>query len=90
MPMNPDGTFSRVWKFVDRFVSGDKVTRADLDTAIDDLVEPIQQNLAADKEMADLKEQVRSDATAAAASKDGAVGNAALAGERYASGVTGR
>lgn len=79
MPMNPDGTFSRVWKFVDRFVSGDKVTRADLDTAIDDLVEPIQQSLVADKEMADLATQVREDALSSSESSQSASQSAARA-----------
>lgn len=37
MPMNADGTFSRIWKFVDQFVLGAYVTRSDLDISADDL-----------------------------------------------------
>lgn len=45
MPMNPDGTFSRVWKFVDHREAGEKVTRVDLDVSLDDLVLGISEAL---------------------------------------------
>lgn len=43
MPFNPaTAVFSRVWRFVDRFLPGDDVTREALDHAFDDLTGGIQ------------------------------------------------
>lgn len=42
MPFNPaTAVFARVWRFVDRFLPGDDVTRQDLDLMADDLTEGI-------------------------------------------------
>lgn len=38
MPMAADGTFSRVWAYVDQFAAGDDATRAAMDIAINDVV----------------------------------------------------
>lgn len=47
MPINPStGLFQRAWKFVDRFLSGDDISREDLDSAIDDLVPALNTALA--------------------------------------------
>lgn len=47
MPMNPDGTFSRIWAFVDHFSAGDKVTRSAIDTSLDDLASGLNKALDA-------------------------------------------
>lgn len=42
MPFNPaTAVFARIWRFVDRFLPGDDVTRQDLDLMADDLAEGI-------------------------------------------------
>lgn len=48
MPLDPiSGAFTRIWKFVDRFLSEEEVRRADLDAALDDMVPAINAALAA-------------------------------------------
>ena len=49
MPVQND-EFARVWKFVDQFSASDKVRRADLDTALDDIAGGINAVLSADTE----------------------------------------
>lgn len=45
MPFNPgSNVFSRIWKFVDHREERDLITRADLDIALDDLAQGINQN----------------------------------------------
>lgn len=42
MPINPlTGFFSRVWQFVDQRAEGDKITRTDLDIALNDFAGPL-------------------------------------------------
>lgn len=45
MPVNDQGFFERVWRFVDQFRSGDEVSRGALDAACNDLAEGINEAL---------------------------------------------
>ncbi|MCT4559726.1 MAG: hypothetical protein N4A61_16900 [Pelagimonas sp.] len=45
--MHSDGTFERLWKFVDQYEQGDEITRMALDIAIDDVVSGLSAALGA-------------------------------------------
>lgn len=53
-----EGVFTRIWKFVDQFISGDEITRADLDISLDDVSEGINAALTATKTIPVLAEQI--------------------------------
>lgn len=57
MPMT-GGTFNRIWKFVDQFLSGDDITRADMDIAVDDVVDGVNYVLGAVVDLPDIRQDI--------------------------------
>jgi hypothetical protein len=75
------GVFARIWKFVDHRASGDNVTRADLDTALDDFVPAINSaiDVLADATTAKNAAEAAATAAGAAGAAAGTIAGAAAA-----------
>ena len=67
MPIS-SGVFTRIWTFVDRFIAGDDINRADLDEQFDDVGTAINTLLSDTSTSAARATQVATDAAASAAS----------------------